>query len=104
MAIRHVTKKRTGKATKRKKVNEVKTVAIRIMRAAFFLLIGIMIFFFYFLYENGKLIDYMTSSRIPELFSSGILAVLSEPIIIMFFLMFSIVFLWIGYQLGKKRA
>ncbi|WP_456278393.1 hypothetical protein [Bacillus sp. AK128] len=104
MPIQHITKKRTGKANKRKKAEDTKIVAIRAMRATFFLLIGLIIVFVYFLYENGSLIEHLSNLNIPGLFSAGLTAIITHPIIIFFFLIYGVVLLWIGYRVGQKRS
>jgi ABC-type methionine transport system permease subunit len=104
MPIQNVTKKRAGKATKRKKSSASKTMAIRAMRAAFFLIIGLFIVYVYFLYENGSLIENMKALNISVLFISGLTAIKTHPIIILFLLIYGGTFLWIGYRLGIKRS
>ncbi|MBM7660962.1 putative membrane protein (Fun14 family) [Bacillus mesophilus] len=104
MPIQNVTKKRAGKATKRQKYSASKTMAIRAMRAAFFLIIGLFIVYVYFLYENGSLIESITSLNISGLFKAGLTFIKEHPIIILFLLIYGGAFLWIGYRLGIKRS
>lgn len=56
MPVRQVTQKRKAKATKGKP-SASKTLAIRIMRASFFIVVGFLLVFFYYAYENGVLIE-----------------------------------------------
>jgi hypothetical protein len=104
MPIRNVTKKRTGKANKRNKAYVSKTFAIRTMRAAFFLLIGLFIVYLYFLYENGSLVDNLQRINLSGLFLSGFEAIKANPILIVLLLIYGAILLWIGYYFGKRQS
>jgi hypothetical protein len=101
MPIRQVTKKRKGKANKRKSISS-KTLAIRIMRAAFFLFIGLLVVYFYYIYENGSLVETLLAMNLGGVFETGLSYVKEQPFKIVFHMTNSLVMLFIGYLIGRK--
>ncbi len=102
MLIRKGTNKRKGKASSRRASNSM-TRAIRVMRAAFFILIGLVFVAFYFSYENGSLVEGIKSLNLAELYKSGVSYLLQNPFKLVFLLISNLLLFWAGYVIGKKR-
>jgi ABC-type methionine transport system permease subunit len=102
MAISEVTKKRKGKAKKRTTAAS-KTFAIRVMRAFFFLVIGVVIVYFYYLYENGSFLDFYRATNIQEGYEVGINYVQEHPFKISFYIIFTIIIFSTGYLFGRRK-
>lgn len=101
MPIRHVMQKRKGKASKRNHYSS-RTAAIRVMRACFFIIVGLLIVYLYFLYENGSLLTLMQS-----IFVEGILVkvksyIEARPFLVLFFIINNFIVFGVGYLIGKK--
>ncbi|MBM6617387.1 hypothetical protein [Bacillus suaedaesalsae] len=102
MPLREVTKKRKGKANKRTAMNR-RTIMIRTLRAAGFLLVGIVIVYFYYLYETGSLLAFFHALKIKEGFQTIVDDVTEHPFKIGFYLIYSLAILGIGFWLGRKK-
>lgn len=102
MPIRNVTKKRKGKASTRKTSAQM-TRAIQVMRGSFFIIIGLVIVFLYFSFENGSLIEGLQSMNLAGLFQAGIGYIQENPLKIVIFSINNLILFWAGYVIGKKR-
>jgi ABC-type methionine transport system permease subunit len=101
MPTRQVTKKRKGKANKRKFTSS-KTLAIRIMRAAFFLFIGLLVIYFYYIYENGSLVEIFLVMNLEGIFKSVMDYLQEYPFKVIFYMINSLLMLVIGYLFGRR--
>ncbi len=79
------------------------TRAIQIMRAAFFVFIGLFVVFLYFSYENGSLIEGFQSMNLAGIYQSGLGYVQANPIKVTFFIISNLVLFGAGYLIGLKR-
>ncbi|MFZ3588480.1 hypothetical protein ACOI1C_04195 [Bacillus sp. DJP31] len=102
MPIRNVTRKRKGKASKRNTTVSM-TRTVRSLRAAFFILIGLVAVFIYFSYENGSLIKGLQSMNLAGFYQTGVVYVQENLLKVAFFIISNLVLLWAGYVIGKKR-
>jgi ABC-type methionine transport system permease subunit len=102
MAIREVTKKRKGKAKKRTTAAN-KTFLIRVMRASFFILIGVIVVYFYYLYEKGSLLEFYRATNIQEGFKLGITYLQEHPFRVSIYIFYTFTILGVGYAIGKKK-
>ncbi|KAA0549512.1 hypothetical protein FZW96_06295 [Bacillus sp. BGMRC 2118] len=102
MPIREVTKKRKGKANKRTSMNR-RTIIIRTFRAAGFLLIGFLIVYFYYLYETGSLLAFFQALKLKEGLQSIVTDVTEHPFKLVFYVVYSLLVLAIGFWLGRKK-
>ena len=101
MAIRNVMQKRKGKASMRKKASS-RTAAIRVMRAAFFILVGLAIVYLYFLYENGSLLTTLQSFFIEGVLTKVTNFLEENPSLVLFFTINNMIVFGVGYAIGKK--
>jgi hypothetical protein len=102
MAIREVTKKRKGKANKRTTYAS-KTMAIRVMRAFFFLFVGVVIVYFYYLMEKGSLLEFYQSTNIQQGYEVMMNFLKEHPYKVTFFLLYSVIIYCVGFLVAKKK-